>query len=197
MFEFDERIIFPEDPTANPQRVAQYKDYYKVKYNILKNEKPEAKRILEIGVRAGYSAWTFLQACPDVEYVGLDANNGTHGGQGGEDGRFANWAKRILKEYNFHQYQCDTQKETDLSRFGKFDFIHIDGDHTVEGVMHDLDICSEILDESGVMLIDDYTYIKTVQQGVDTWLQNHKEFSHTFIPSLRGEIVIKPAKEKY
>ena len=65
-FKFDENIICPEDPTATKERIQQYKEYYKIKYELCKKQNP--KIIVEIGVRAGYSAWTFLQACPKAKY---------------------------------------------------------------------------------------------------------------------------------
>ena len=79
-YEFDDSIICPWDITASKRRISQYRNYYKIKYDIAKEADP--KRIVEIGVRAGYSAFFFLQACPNAKYFGFDANNGTHGGQG-------------------------------------------------------------------------------------------------------------------
>ena len=80
MYEWNDKIICPWDPTANPKRIAQYKDYYKVKHDICAELKPNI--IVEIGVRAGYSAYHLLQAQPKAIYYGFDADNGTHGGQG-------------------------------------------------------------------------------------------------------------------
>ncbi|GAF72494.1 unnamed protein product, partial [marine sediment metagenome] len=94
-FKFDESIICPDDPTATPARIKQYHGYYRVKYNICKAAEPKA--MAEIGVRAGYSAWAFLQAAPKARFYGIDANNGKHGGKGGENGCFWEWAKKILR----------------------------------------------------------------------------------------------------
>ena len=40
--------------------------YYDIKQDICRRVAP--KTIAEIGVRAGYSAWAFLQAAPDAHY---------------------------------------------------------------------------------------------------------------------------------
>jgi hypothetical protein len=188
-FKFDETIICPEDPTATPQRIAQYKEYYKVKYNICKKQSP--KTIAEIGVRAGYSAWTFLQACPEAKYIGLDANNGTHGGQGGTDGKFSRWTSRILNDYDFELIDIDTQTVNKLNLSG-IDLFHVDGDHSFNGVIHDLDLALSCISDTGIILVDDITYIDTVKIGVDTWLHNNKEVvKGEFVESLRGEMLIR------
>lgn len=189
MFEFDESIVYPNDPSATKERIAQYKEYYPVKYNICKEQNP--KVIAEIGVRAGYSAWTFLQACPDAEYIGLDANNGTHGGQGGQDGRYADWAAKILENYNTRLIQVDTQSVNRLD-IKNVDLFHVDGDHTSDGVRHDLDLAFRCISKGGLILVDDMSYIPEVRIGVNTWLDiMWRVVTSEFIPSLRGEMLIR------
>lgn len=198
-FEFDTKIICPWDPTATHKRIEQYKEYYKIKHDIVKECNP--KVIIEIGVRAGYSAWAFLQACPKAKYYGFDADNKTHGGQGPKS--YIPWAKEILKNYDATiTSPFDTQIADVLPVGG--DFYHIDGDHTTDGVMHDLSICCLGLQDNGHMLVDDYDYIKDVKTGVDRWLtspvspRNKKgafdpssvRIKHEYRKSLRGEILI-------
>lgn len=188
-FKFDESIIYPADPTATAERIEQYKEYYKVKYNICKKQNP--KVIAEIGVRAGYSGWTFLQACPEAEYIGFDANNGTHGGQGGVDGRYFEWAKKILSPYNNTLIDMDTQT-VDVLDIKNVDFFHVDGDHTTKGVQHDLDIVLPTLSKTGLIVVDDITYIDTVRDGVYNWLsKNSNKIEAEFVKSLRGEMLIR------
>lgn len=192
-FEFDESIIYPGDPTASVKRIREYCNYYKVKYDICLKQNP--KRIAEIGVRCGYSAWTFLQACPQATYFGYDANNGTHGGKGGEDGSFSDWARKILEGYIAIYHEVDTQCVNDLY-IRDIDFFHVDGDHSVLGVRHDLDLAFKSINDNGLILIDDYTYLQTVEDGVDGWiLKNSKYITVDFIPSLRGEILIRKNNE--
>ena len=189
MFNFDENIICPEDPTATYERVQQYKEYYKIKYDICKNQNP--KVIAEIGVRAGYSAWTFLQACPTAKYIGFDANNGTHGGQGGQDGKFSKWAAEILKDYDVDLVELDTQKTNDLKING-VDFFHVDGDHSIKGVQHDLDLAFKVITDTGLIVIDDITYLDTVRHGVYKWVNKMaNEITSEIVASLRGEMLIR------
>ena len=188
-FSFDEVIICPDDPTATSERIEQYKEYYKVKYELCKNQSP--KVIAEIGVRAGYSAWTFLQACPGAKYVGFDANNGTHGGKGGENGKFFEWTKKILSKYDYELVELDTQSVNELP-ISDVDFFHVDGDHTTKGVHHDLDIAFKSLSANGLIIVDDITYIDTVRVGVNRWLTKMRgKASAEFVKSLRGEMLIR------
>jgi len=187
-FEFKENIMCPTDPTGTPERIEQYKAYYPIKYNICKSHEP--KRIAEIGVRAGYSAWTFLQACPDARYIGYDANNGQHGGKGGEDGSFTRWAHTILVGYNYILIHLDTQKVSDLN-LRDIDFFHVDGDHTEKGVQHDLHLAFRAVNKGGLILVDDYQYLKSVHTGVNAWLAKEaRNIRFQFMDSLRGEVLI-------
>jgi len=187
-FEFDKEIICPTDPTATSERIEEYKEYYSIKYNICKEQNPEY--IAEIGIRAGYSAWAFLQACPNAKYIGFDANNGTHGGKGGEDGSFFKWAHELLKGYNYILQELDTQIVSNLG-LKDIDFFHVDGDHTKEGVYHDLDLAFKAVKKYGLILVDDYDYLHPVRVGVNTWLkENEQHIDYEFRKSLRGEVLI-------
>ena len=181
--------IYPYDPTATPERVLQYNDYYRVKYDICSILQP--KRGAEIGVRAGYSSHAFLQACPDMEFYGIDANNGTHGGAGGESGQFKSYAISILGGYDFTYIECDTQ-EIDILPVGHLNFIHIDGDHTSSGLIHDFKISYKALLSGGYILIDDIDYVQTVKDGVDYIIDYYgKKIESIYLPSLRGEYLIR------
>lgn len=188
MFYFDKKIICPTDPTVTSKRIEEYKKYYSIKYNICKMQDP--KYIAEIGIRAGYSAWTFLQACPNAKYIGFDANNGTHGGRGGEDGSFFKWTHKILKGYDYVLQELDTQIIFDLG-LKDVDFFHVDGDHTKEGVCHDLDLAFKAIGRCGLILVDDYDHLHSVHIGIDMWLKdNEQHIKYEFRESFRGEVLI-------
>jgi len=189
-FVFTKNIICPDDPTCDENRFKMYEKYYEVKYMICKLCAPNI--IAEIGVRAGYSAWSFLQARPKAKYYGFDANNGMHGGQGGKDGKFKNWTMNILKEYNVVYQEIDTQKLNILPVQDKIDFFHIDGDHSYNGVMHDLELVSKHLSKNGYMLIDDIDYIKDVKASTSDLVIKHKlDFEFIYLPSFRGELLLR------
>jgi predicted O-methyltransferase YrrM len=187
-FIFPDSVLCPDDKKITAKTLHKYTDYYLTKYDICKKQNPN--RIAEIGVRAGYSAWCFLQACPKAEYFGFDANNGKHGGAGGQDGCYKKWAEKILSSYKFHLIDVDTQLVSSLD-LRDIDFFHVDGDHTRKGVQHDLDLAYRCMAKNGLILVDDITYLKPVADGCKDWLQKmEKKVTTTFIPSLRGELLI-------
>ena len=177
--------IAPRDHKSR-QRYSKYVDYYAVKHALAKEFNPS--RILEIGVRAGYSALAFLSACPDATYTGFDAENGKHGGQGGP---WTPWAVKLLQDYHVTIWaDIDTQKLANIpTMHGTFDFIHIDGDHTTKGVLHDMTLCWPVLNKGGVMIVDDYSYIDDVHEGVDQFIDENPAIRVEFRESLRGEVL--------
>ena len=196
-FKFDPTIICPEDPTATPERIEGYKSHYATKYLICKLLNP--KTIVEIGVRAGYSCWAFFQACPEATIYGFDNNCGEHGGKGGSDGKYKEWAKKLLSDYDFEYFDRNTQQSIfllfragRLPSFadGEIDFFHVDGDHTTEGVYHDLKLAMRHLKEGGYILVDDIDYLPQVKEGVTMFLKDYHVES-IYIPSFRGEMLIK------
>jgi hypothetical protein len=187
-YNFDSTIVCPRDKDSL-RRIDQYREYYHTKYDLAKRVAP--KTIVEIGVRAGYSAWAFLCACPTAKYYGFDAENGTHGGRGGP---WAPWARKMLAERGFDveiAAPADTQSMDKMPIAA--DLYHVDGDHTPDGVYHDLTICFEAAPVGAVLLVDDYDYEEAagVRKGVDRWLKDfaeHVKAKH--VPSLRGEMMI-------
>lgn len=191
MFAFTEEVIYPKD-YKSLRRIEEYKEYYQVKHNICKEFNP--KLIVEIGIRAGYSAWSFLQACPNAKYIGFDANNGLHGGKGGEDKSYFNWAKQLLEKYDVELNEVDTQRVPSLNLFD-VDFFHVDGDHSIDGVKHDLDLAWECISQNGVILIDDVDYLPDVKEGTWQWIEKVREdIFFEYRKSLRGELLIRKVK---
>lgn len=177
-------MIKPEELHPNDQIYwSGYVSYICGKWEICRRYSP--RFILEIGVRAGYSAWAFLHASPQAKYVGID--NYSYG-------EYPEWArKNLLKGVNpLLIIKHDTQKIEKIDFLEeKPDLIHIDGDHTKNGVMHDLDLCFEILADSGVMLIDDYDRVPEVFEGIEEWCLKHTgEIETKYCETHSGDILI-------
>lgn len=124
------------------------------KYSVAKIIGP--KRICEIGVGAGVSALAFLHACPSAHYVGID--NGSKDWIDGFD--YLEYVSSLIKElkFSFEIVVADSQKLEELP--GKFDLVHIDGDHSSDGVAHDLEIAWN--SGSPWILLDDCRAVEVV-----------------------------------
>jgi len=179
---FEQIKIHPNDEAFRNDYIV----YICQKFFISRKYKP--KRIIEIGVRAGYSAYGFLTAVPNAEYFGFDAENGTHGG---ERGPYMDWAKDILSIFpNVKYKKIDTQTIDSLGEI-KADFIHVDGDHSYQGVLHDLELVfNHHLDEHGVILVDDIDRIPDVALGVKKFLNNHPNVKYKYLETFNGDVLI-------
>src|ERR1700720_87566 len=119
----------PYDPLS--ELFEEWVPYYRLKFCIAKVLQP--KSILEVGVRYGYSARTFLEASPSAKFVGVDLNCDSFGG---ETGALA-WARKITAQYDVRYIVADSQQ---MKRFpdGIYDLIHVDGQQDGLGTFHDL-----------------------------------------------------------
>jgi 2-polyprenyl-3-methyl-5-hydroxy-6-metoxy-1,4-benzoquinol methylase len=161
----------------------EWESYYRMKYAICKALEP--KTILEIGVRYGYSAITFLSAIPDAQYLGIDNDTDTFGGSKGA----IQWAEKITKNYNAKFFIANTQDMTDLPE-GYYDLIHIDGQQDGDGTMHDLELA---LPRAKWILVDGFFWSKENMLSATYFLEKYKQFVEytIIIPSYAGDLLIK------
>jgi hypothetical protein len=183
MFKFDPSILAAGDPLAkNPKR---YEYYCKHKYEIAKSVNP--KVIVEIGVRAGYGAWAFLQANPEAIYYGLTIN-------GPEPWSYAAEKMLLARGYNVKiQHDFNSQKHNKLPVSG--DFYHVDANHSEKCAYHDIGLCFESAGIGAYILIDDYNSgpSKGVKKATDRWVEEHKGLIETrhFPDTRNGDFLIK------
>jgi len=179
-------FAYPEDEFS--YLFEKWVDYYRMKYSICKAINPE--RILEVGVRYGYSALAFLNASPDAYYIGIDNDTDTFGGRTGA----IEWAKKHTKNYNA---EFLIKNSFDLKEFPgeKFDLIHIDGQQDGDGTFHDL----ELAIEKGVyILVDGYFWSSENFMATNHFIKKYKnliEYCLT-IPGYAGEMLIKVKRNK-
>src|ERR1039458_5111316 len=81
----------PADPLRH--LFSEWVPYYRLKWAIARALQPAT--ILDIGVRFGYSAFAFLDACPSASYLGIDADCEAYGGSRGA----IHWAKQRSEEH--------------------------------------------------------------------------------------------------
>lgn len=168
-----------------------YYDYYLTKYLLATAFRPQ--RICEIGVRVGYSAYSFLRASPAASYVGFDNGGSSNGGIRDADG--LSIAERMLAGHfpdaSIKIHLLDTRSIEEIPG-GPFDFAHIDGDHHEGPAYHDMELMFSALDPGGIVLVDDYTKIDGVRRAADRFVKHHAaQIERTFlVGSLTGEFVI-------
>ena len=135
--------------------------YYQVKFDLAKRLQPES--ICEIGVRAGYSALAFLQACPRAQYLGLDADEGMFGGVTG----YIHHARERLEPYNAVITRCNTQDlplDPEIAAVVQgYQLWHIDGDHSFKGALSDLMLAHQM--GAKWILLDDYDFAPEVRRA--------------------------------
>jgi len=110
----------------------RYRDEYACfKYTVALALKPRS--IVEVGVRGGVSALSFLSACPDALYTGFDNNRDAR-----EQG--IDFTSHVRGWFTRLDVRADLRIEDSqlLDRFPYADLVHIDGDHSFEGVRHDV-----------------------------------------------------------
>jgi hypothetical protein len=181
MWEELTRRWHPDDPDAPDDNM---KRYYQTKFAVAQRLQPRI--IGEIGVRAGYSAFAFLSACPGARYAGYDMDAGSWGGKVG----FTDHARAVtLAGFDAHITIADSQRI--LQYRDPVDLFHIDGDHSGVGAMHDM---IAAFPASVWMLVDDYDFIPAVREAVRSFLMIQRlavpAFEYVGDGGFRGNMLI-------
>ena len=162
--DYDFRIIAnQEDPLSH--LFPDWVPYYRMKAAVARTLQP--KRILEIGVRYGYSGAAFLHGWPEAHYTGIDLNADSFGGIKGA----IDWARQILPNGHCELIVANTQNMTRLP--GEiYDLVHIDGQQDGDGTIHDLELAIE---QSRHILVDGYHWTAENYNATNNFLLRFKE----------------------
>lgn len=179
-------VLNPLDTHPWDFRTMEFYDEYKAKYAIAKLVQP--KSILEVGVRFGYSARSFLMAAPKASYVGLDYDERSWGPYAGVPRQ---WAQSVLQglypQNAIATYHVNTQTGL-IPALERADLVHIDADHSFDGAMNDLITFFPFCQR--VMVVDDYLEIATVRSAVDIFCATQPDAIKLLVTSLRGSAVL-------
>ena len=157
-------------------------------FNYLDSRKNNQLKILELGVAQCDTGMKILEKYENVHYTGIDKWEYDITLQH-EVNKLTNWNSQEKWDEIYNQVLDKTKKFENRCRLirecsrqflptfnEKFDLIHIDGDHSGEGCYQDIIMCKDLLNENGVMWIDD-TNLKDIKRAVNRffWKYN-KEF---------------------
>jgi predicted O-methyltransferase YrrM len=143
------------------------------------------RRIVEIGVRRGTSAFALLSAAPQAEYLGLDADVCTWGGVPG-----ALWDARRMLRREFPRARITVRRQDTAEpglRLPAADIYFVDGDHSREGCARDLALCAAAADpaQGALLLVDDVMHESGVALAVEEFARE-RGLQPVMHPTLRG-----------
>ena len=167
----------------------------------IRNKKP--KVFLEVGVFHGVTARNICELLfeiheNDFKYIGLDLfeKNDENKSEIIPNTNFSNPFKQIYFKYIKRQnpYSIEAVKDL-LIKFKdnvnlikgnsnnilkkidmtKIDYVFLDGGHDYNTVKNDLDCCSEVINNDGTILCDDYnlSYAPGVKKAIDEYVENN------------------------
>jgi SAM-dependent methyltransferase len=171
----------PSDPLS--ALFEEWVPYYRLKFCIARVLRPNS--ILEVGVRYGYSARTFLEARPSAKFVGVDLDCESFGGQRGA----LAWARGITAQYDVRYIVADSQQ---MKKFPGdiYDLIHVDGQQDGFGTFHDL---WRAVSQGRWVLLDGYFWTRLNFFNANDFLIKFKDaISYAItIPGYAGELLIR------
>lgn len=160
------------------------REYVAIKYAISYVLKP--KRICEIGVYSGISALCFLGASPKADYVGIDNLSGRMA---------ADMVPKTQETLDRLGYKNDiiiTNSQEMKELPGTFDLIHVDGDHSLDGTLHDVTMAWKALRPRGYLLVDNGHDRNVIAGTFDAlWERNGSLLQWAYFEHAVGNILIR------
>lgn len=179
-------IFYPDDSVYEDWKVPRWYEYYRSKWYYAELSKAES--VLEIGVRFGYSAYSFMSSSFCKSYTGWDLQEPI---DGGVDFSTFEW----VREKVFSRFPSIKStlvcRNSLIGGWGdeKYDLIHIDGDHGFSGALNDCRMAYDCLNIGGLMVVDDATFLPNVAKAVDAFLDEY-DLIKVIAYSVRGDALI-------
>jgi predicted O-methyltransferase YrrM len=144
--------------------------------DVISNLGPRVKGI-EIGVNQGVNSYMLLDACPNItKLVGVDPYVSYQDWQSvvsqeSMDEAYAAFRENYeLMRDRFELFKMKSQDAALELKDGDFDFVFIDGDHSIKGVLSDLDNYAPKVRKGGIVAGHDIG-IYSVNMAVQAWVK--------------------------
>lgn len=152
---------YSEEDSFQPEEWVH--QWLRTKHDVARELEPDS--IVEVGVRAGYSAYAMLSAAPTARYLGIDSYCDW---EWTGNTRAMEHARRLLAAFpRVTLLHADSHT---LARIdgGPWDLAHIDGDHSLQGCLQDM----LLAERSGArhVLVDDTRDPNPVRAAVELFL---------------------------
>lgn len=150
--------------------------------------------MLEIGVRTGYMGVVFFKALNrQARYVGVDPNRYVANGLELASHSLKSLSLDPAKHSFFflRGYSWDLNVQDSLYTLPKFDFIHIDGDHSIPGKMLDLELASCMISDKGYVLVDDFDHYGFIPECVQRALSIGWFTKYAYLKTMRGLAILQ------
>jgi hypothetical protein len=170
-----------------------YYPFYHRLYNFL-GKNIEAPRLLEFGVRSGYSGLVFAKALQGkrVFYTGVDPNLYIPGGleKAASTFRLLKEEGHLLDYFLLEGFSSSSAIQNSLKLSGPFHIIHVDGEHTYFGKLYDLWIARNLMAKGGYVLVDDFEHHGMISDSVKVALEMGWFTKFSYVPTKRGMAVL-------
>lgn len=148
----------------------------------------DAKNILEVGTDMGYSSYYLAEAAKE--------NNGMFYGIEILQDMCDRVDKMLTKENLPHKIICaDTKKMDKIDFTDSIDIAWLDGEHTTEAVLHEVDIIYPILKGRGFGFIFIHDIVDQGNAGAWLALTKDKRFEHLGLEQNYGLGILRKAEE--
>ncbi len=137
-------------------------DIFPTKFELMRRECPDARRVFEFGALYGYFLVTAAACCPDVTWVGWVDPEQRPGSNAQCVENLAEFRRLTGRQFR-HWYVTRT---LDVSRrLLSADIVHVDGNHGYDACTIDLTLSLAL--KPRLILVDDYTAIQTVTDATN------------------------------